>query len=137
MAHPENLIPLNNRTKTEQTEITRMGGIASGKSRREKKRRGEVLREIMNTKVTDKKMLAFLESMGIKKDDPTFEDLVNARATMNTALRGNMQDLQRANDEMYGKQDTKTQLELSGEITGININVKRFDVENKNENTGA
>lgn len=125
--HPENLIPLNNRTKTEQTEITRMGGIASGKSRREKKRRGEVLREIMNTRVTDKKMLAFLESMGIKKDDPTFEDLVNARATMNTALRGNMQDLQRANDEMYGKQDTKTQLELSGEINGLNINIKRFD----------
>ena len=125
--HPENLIPLNNRTKTEQTEITRMGGIESGKSRREKKRRGEVLREIMNTRVTDKKMLAFLESMGIKKDDPTFEDLVNARATMNTALRGNMQDLQRANDEMYGKQDTKTQLELSGEINGLNINIKRFD----------
>jgi hypothetical protein len=104
-----------------------MGGIASGKSRREKKRRGEVLREIMNTRVTDKKMLAFLESMGIHKDDPTFEDLVNARATMNTALRGNMQDLQRANDEMYGKQDAKTQLELSGEINGLNINIKRFD----------
>lgn len=127
MGRPENLIPLNNRTKTEQKEITRMGGVASGKARREKKIRGQVLREIMNTKVTDPKMLAFLEKMGIKKDDPTFEDLVNARATMNTALKGNMQDLQRANDEMYGKQDTKTQLELSGEISGININVKRFD----------
>lgn len=133
MGRPENLIPLNNRTKTEQTEITRMGGIASGKARREKKRRGEVLKEIMNTKVTDPKMLAFLEKMGIHKDDPTYEDLVNARATMNTALKGNMQDLQRANDEMYGKQDVKTQLELSGEITGININVKRFDAEGKDE----
>ena len=131
MANEQNLIPNSQRTPEELREITRKGGIASGKARREKKRRGEVLKEIMNTKVTDPKMLAFLEKMGIHKNDPTYEDLVNARATMNTALKGNMQDLQRANDEMYGKQDTRTQLELSGEITGININVKRFDAGDK------
>lgn len=32
----ENLIPLNERTKEEQREIARQGGIASGKSRQEK-----------------------------------------------------------------------------------------------------
>ena len=131
MAGIDNLIPNENRTPEERRENARKAGIASGAARREKKRRGEVLKEIMNTKVTDPKMLAFLEKMGIHKSDPTYEDLVNARATMNTALKGNMQDLQRANDEMYGKQDVKTQLELSGEITGININVKRFDAGDK------
>ena len=131
MANEQNLIPNENRTPEERRENARKAGIASGAARREKKRRGEVLKEIMNTKVTDPKMLAFLEKMGIHKNDPTYEDLVNARATMNTALKGNMQDLQRANDEMYGKQDTRTQLELSGEITGININVKRFDAGDK------
>ena len=33
----ENLVPLNERTKEEQSEITRKGGIASGKARREKR----------------------------------------------------------------------------------------------------
>ena len=33
----ENLIPLDKRTKEEQSEITRKGGIASGKARREKR----------------------------------------------------------------------------------------------------
>ena len=38
MAHKgqENLIPLNERTKEEQREIARQGGIASGEARREK-----------------------------------------------------------------------------------------------------
>lgn len=36
MAHKD-LVPLNKRTKEEQRRITRMGGIASGKSRRDKK----------------------------------------------------------------------------------------------------
>lgn len=36
MAGKDNLIPLNKRTKEEQREITRKGGIASGKKRQEK-----------------------------------------------------------------------------------------------------
>lgn len=37
MANDENLIPLNKRTKEEQREIAKQGGIKSGKIRREKK----------------------------------------------------------------------------------------------------
>lgn len=37
MANAENLIPQNKRTKSEQREIARQGGIASGKARKEKK----------------------------------------------------------------------------------------------------
>mgnify|MGYP003300375422 CR=1 FL=1 len=39
MANSDNLKSLANRTKNEQREITKKGGIASGKARREKKRR--------------------------------------------------------------------------------------------------
>lgn len=36
----EDLIPFNKRTEAEQKEITRKGGIASGKARREKRDQG-------------------------------------------------------------------------------------------------
>lgn len=37
MANEENLVPQNRRTKSEQREIAKMGGIKSGEARREKK----------------------------------------------------------------------------------------------------
>lgn len=43
MAGTDNLIPIPNRTKNEQKEITRKGGIASGKARRQRKTLREVL----------------------------------------------------------------------------------------------
>ena len=43
----ENLKPLNERTKEEQREITKKGGIASGKARREKKLMRETARSIL------------------------------------------------------------------------------------------
>ena len=45
MANEENLNPLNQRTKSEQREITQKGGIASGKSRRRKKALRTALKE--------------------------------------------------------------------------------------------
>ena len=43
----ENLIPLNERTKEEQREIARQGGIASGIVRKEKKTMKETLRSML------------------------------------------------------------------------------------------
>ena len=67
MANPENLVSLKNRTTTEQREIAQKGGIASGEARRKKKQRGDILREIVNTEVTNEKMLANLRALGIFK----------------------------------------------------------------------
>ena len=36
--NPDNLIPQNKRTKKEQSEIAKKGGIASGKARRQKRK---------------------------------------------------------------------------------------------------
>lgn len=44
----ENLIPLNERTKEEQREIARQGGIASGKARQEKATMKKDLEYLMN-----------------------------------------------------------------------------------------
>ena len=48
MANEKNLKPLNTRTKEEQREISKKGGIASGKSRREKKSMKVQLETIMS-----------------------------------------------------------------------------------------
>ncbi|MBQ3474464.1 hypothetical protein IJH24_03535 [Candidatus Saccharibacteria bacterium] len=129
MPNPENLVPLNNRTKTEQRKITQMGGIASGEARRKKKQRGDILREIVNTEITNEKMLNNLRALGIFKEHPTLEDYINATATKDMTKKASMQDLQRMNEEIYGP--NKQQVELSGEVTGITINVKKYDKEGK------
>ena len=54
----DNLIPQSKRTKAEQREIARAGGIASGKARREKKKMRETLEILLsmpmkNGKFTD------------------------------------------------------------------------------------
>ena len=48
MANEENLIPMNERTKDEQREIARQGGIASGKVRKQNADLKKRLKEIAN-----------------------------------------------------------------------------------------
>ena len=50
----ENLIPQNKRTKAEQREIARQGGIASGKARREKKQVRDFINAWLDEEHTDK-----------------------------------------------------------------------------------
>ena len=45
--NPDKLIPQNRRTKQEQSEIARKGGIKSGKVRREKKLMSEIYAEFL------------------------------------------------------------------------------------------
>ena len=129
MANEQNLVSLKNRTTTEQREIAQKGGIASGEARRKKKQRGDILREIVNTEVTNEKMLASLRALGIFKEHPTLEDYINATATRDMTKKASMQDIQRMNDELYGLQDRKQQVELSGDVSGITINVKKYEKE--------
>lgn len=51
MSNTENLIPMNKRTKDEQREIARSGGIASGISRNNKKSFKEMINCILDTKL--------------------------------------------------------------------------------------
>ena len=46
--NPDKLIPQNRRTKEEQSEIARKGGIASGKARREKKLMSQIYVEFLD-----------------------------------------------------------------------------------------
>lgn len=122
MANEQNLRPSEYHLSQEEAK---KGGIRSGEVRRAKKQRGDILREIVNTEITNEKMLANLHALGIFKEHPTLEDYINATATRDMTKKASMQDVQRLNDEIYGP--NKQQVELSGEVTGITINVKKYD----------
>ena len=126
MANEQNLVPFGERTESERREIARKAGVESGKARREAKKRGEVWREIMSLKITDEEKLAKAREMGVEDEYVTLEKYLKALATEKMLKHPDMQDVVRLDDELYGKQDNKTQLEVSGEVNGITINVKNF-----------
>ena len=125
MANEQNLQPV--RTEKEARELGQRGGIASGEARRKKKQRGDILREIVNTEVTNEKMLANLRALGIFKEHPTLEDYINATATRDMTKKASMQDIQRMNEELYPESRKGASFEISGDIKSININVRKYD----------
>lgn len=127
--NPENLIPLDKRTKTEQTEITRKGGIASGKARREKRDRHKRIQELFALAVQDPKLKANLEKMGIDVTDADLETAADARVMVELLRKGDYKAWQAMKSEAYGPLANKNELEISGEIKGININVKNYGKE--------
>ena len=129
MPNPENLIPQSNRTKTEQTKIATMGGIASGKARREKRDRHKRIQELFALAVKDPKLKQNLANMGIDVTDADLETAADARVMVELLKRGDYKAWQAMKEEAYGKMPNKSEVELSGEVSGININVKKYDEE--------
>lgn len=128
MANEQNLVPFTSDQSREKAAINgRKGGIESGKAKREKKRRGEIWREIMSLKITDDEKLAKARELGVEDEYLTMEKYLKALATEKMLKNPDIQDVQRIDDELYGKLDNKSTVELSGEVSGIEITVKRFD----------
>ena len=81
MANEENLIPMNERTKEEQREIARQGGIASGKVRKQQADLKKRLKEIANMalregKIDDITTLADAKSANLSVSDALLVKLV-------------------------------------------------------------
>jgi hypothetical protein len=122
----EDLIPFNKRTEAEQKEITRKGGIASGKARREKRDRHKRIQELFALAVQDPKLKQNLEKMGIDVTDADLETAADARVMVELLRKGDYKAWQAMKSEAYGPLANKNELEISGEINGININVKNY-----------
>ena len=122
----EDLIPFNKRTEAEQKEITRKGGIASGKARRAKRDRHKRIQELFALAVQDPKLKANLEKMGIDVTDADLETAADARVMVELLRKGDYKAWQAMKSEAYGPLATKNEVELSGEVSGISINVKNF-----------
>ena len=79
MANQQNLIPQSARTKSEQREISRKGGIASGRARLRKKRGRELLLALLEMPETDPRILEEMRALGISDKDATNEVVLHAR----------------------------------------------------------
>lgn len=81
----KNLIPNSQRTPEELREMTRKGGIASGKARRKKADLKKAMQTLLSMDVASEKSREQLEALGV---DATNEMLL-AFATFQQAVKGN------------------------------------------------
>lgn len=135
MANEQNLIPQAHKLTVEEAS---KGGQNSVKSKREAKKRGEMWKELVNTEVTNPKMLANLKALGITDEHPTYERYIKATAMKDLVKNAKMKDVVMMDDELYGKLDSKTQLELSGEVKKVVVEIKDFSKKGaKNDDNKA
>ena len=102
----KNLIPLNERTKSEQREIATQGGIASGKARREKKTIQKILADLLDSEIKDSPQFAKLASkMGVESDK-SVKDIFTMVCLLNSVKSGNLGDLERLS-KLLGEDNAK------------------------------
>ena len=102
----KNLIPQSERTKDEQREIARMGGIASGKARREKQKTQQILADLVSIK--NKDLATFqkeAKKMGLD-GDISIHELFTMVCLLNSVKSGNLGDLERLS-KLLGEDNTK------------------------------
>lgn len=91
----KNLKPQNERTKEEQREIARMGGVASGKARREKKAIQTILNDLLNSDIKDIPQFSKLAvKMGIDSEK-SVKEIFTLVCLLNSVKSGNLSDLER------------------------------------------
>lgn len=129
MHNQDNLQPV--RSKEEARERGKNGGIASGKARREKRDRYQRMKMTLDLVVNDPEALKKLKEAGVNTDGITYEEAAEIMQAVKAAREGDTNAFKAVKDEAYGKLDNKTQLEVSGEVTGININVKNYSKGDK------
>ena len=88
----DNLIPLSERTKSEQTKIATMGGIASGKARNYKKEQIENLKMLLDTLTNDGKT-TYREAMNLG----VLKGALNGKAENFKAIMEYLEDNQQSN----------------------------------------
>ena len=75
----QNLISIGSRTTSEQREIQRKGGIASGRARLRKKHGRELVRAILEMKETDPRIIDEMVRLGLNEKDLTSEVVMHVR----------------------------------------------------------
>ena len=86
MANEKNLVPINERTKSEQREIASAGGKASGAARRRKKSLKQKMQLLLSLPAADNDQTE-LANMGVNPEDIDNE-MVLVKALFLAALKG-------------------------------------------------
>lgn len=95
MANEENLIPFNERTESERSEISKKAGKASGVARRKKKAMRQAAAELLNMNISGSKgevnsaIKQRLRAFGYDPEDATFQDAMLV-GVMLRALKGDV-----------------------------------------------
>ena len=91
----KNLIPFDERTESEQREIARQGGIASGKARREKQQTRQILSELLSIQNKDFAVFQKLaQKLGLQ-GDLSIHEVFTTICLLNSVKSGNLGDLER------------------------------------------
>ena len=94
-----NLIPFQDRPESEQRAIRIAGGVASGESRRRRKTQAEIIRSIMDLKLSPEEGADMLTALGL---DPTWATDANV-AVMQKARKGDVEALRYLRDTIGEK----------------------------------
>lgn len=86
MANEQNLKPITERSKEEQREIQRRGGIASGKARRKKADLKKAFNTILKADVANENISKQLEALGFEATN----EMALAMVMMQKAMKGNV-----------------------------------------------
>ena len=95
----KNLIPFNQRSEEAQWQIRSMGGKASSEKQRRRKTQAEIIRQIMELKLTPEEGADKLEALGL---DPTWATDANV-AVMQKARKGDVESLRYLRDTIGEK----------------------------------
>lgn len=123
MANEQNLRPSEYQLSQEEQK---KGGINSGKARRAKRDRHKRIQELFALAVKDPKLKANLEKMGIDVTDADLETAADARVMVELLRKGDYKAWQAMKAEAYGPLATKNEVEVSGEVNAISINIKDY-----------
>ena len=106
MANEKNLIPFDERTESEQREIARQGGIASGKARRERQKTQLILADIVSIKNKDLAMFQKLATKLGLDGDISIHEVFTLTCLLNSVKSGNLGDLERLS-KLLGEDNAK------------------------------
>lgn len=96
MANDHNLIPINQRTKSEAREISRKGGLASGKARRQRADLKRAFETLLSSEVNNGQMRELLIGLGY---EPTNE-MALALVVLQKALNGDVKAFSKIQEVM-------------------------------------
>lgn len=102
MANKDNLIPTNKRSKSEASELGRLGGIKSGQVRREKRLIRDIVNDLLSTDIKDHPQFSIVASKLGVDSDKSVKELITLASLLNTIKKGRVQDLERL-AEMVGE----------------------------------
>jgi hypothetical protein len=129
MANEQNLIPFDERSKSEARELGAKGGKASGEARRRKKTCRDFFMQLREMPVNDEKLIAAMKRAGFTNNDDLTYGAAMAMQTMIKAMKGNSQ-MMRLAYEMMGENQTQGVV-VNSAPPEINVNFVKADKDER------